>query len=51
MVIGLNKVLLIIAFIMMIFALVVATGTAFLTGWNVWLCASGAAYLLAALVP
>ena len=31
------RILLVTAFVLMIFAVIVATGTAFLTGWNVWL--------------
>lgn len=34
------------AIILLVFALIVATGTAFVTGWNVWLCGGILAVLL-----
>ena len=40
------RILLLVAFILAIFAVIVATGTAFVTGWNVWLCGAVAAYFL-----
>lgn len=44
-----SKILLIIAFVLLIFALVVASGTAFLTNWAVWLCSGLAAWVLSQL--
>jgi hypothetical protein len=46
-----NKLLLALSFVLILFALIVALGNTFVTTWNVWACASLAAYLLAALVP
>lgn len=40
------RLFLVIALILFIFALIVATGTAFLTGWNVWLCGAFIAWIL-----
>lgn len=40
------RLFLIIALILFVFALIVATGTTFVTGWNVWLCSGLVAYIL-----
>ena len=44
------KLFTLIAFILFIFAVVVASGTAFVTGWNVWLCGGLASWVLGQLV-
>lgn len=44
------RVFLLIAFVLLVFAVIVATGTAFLTGWNVWLCGGLASFILDALL-
>lgn len=36
----------VIALVLFAFALIVATGTAFVTGWNVWLCAGLVSWVL-----
>ena len=40
------RVFLLAAFVLFIFALIVASGTAFVTGWNVWLCAGLVSWVL-----
>jgi uncharacterized membrane protein len=44
------RLLLLIAFILFIFGLIVASGTAFLTGWNVWLLGGLSAWVLDLLI-
>ena len=38
------------ALVLLIFALIVAAGNAFITGWNVWLCAGLLSWVLDSLV-
>lgn len=40
------RLFLIAALVLFVFALIVATGTAFVTTWNVWLCAGLVAWVL-----
>lgn len=40
------RLFLLIALVLFVFALIVATGTTFVTGWNVWLCAGLLSWVL-----
>jgi membrane protein YdbS with pleckstrin-like domain len=47
---NLSKALIVVAFVLAIFAVITATGTVFVTTWPVWVSSALAAYFLALIV-